>query len=109
VSRVLRLADEDPVFEAGGATTRAILGDGAMLNLTELAPGAEIEHHSHPHEQVGIVLAGSITLTVESEVHELGAGCAYQLTGGAVHALKAGAEGARLVDTFNPIREDYRA
>jgi quercetin dioxygenase-like cupin family protein len=80
-----------------------------MLNVTELEPNAEIAPHSHPHEQVGTVLEGDVMMTVDAERHELRAGDAYAIPGGAEHALRAGGAGAKLADTFHPVREDYRA
>ncbi len=41
-----------------GVTGRPLFGEGAMLNLIELEPGAVVPLHSHEHEQLGIVLRG---------------------------------------------------
>jgi threonine aldolase len=92
-----------------GVRTRAIVGDAAMLNVTELEPHAVISPHSHPHEQVGTVLEGTVTLDVAGQRHVLDAGAAYAIPGGAEHALEAGAAGAKLADTFHPVREEYRS
>ncbi|MGB0092841.1 MAG: cupin domain-containing protein [Solirubrobacteraceae bacterium] len=54
---------------AEGAMAKAVFGEGAMLNLVELQPGAIVARHSHPHEQLGMILRGSVTLVVEGTDH----------------------------------------
>lgn len=108
MTQVLRLADEPSISGGEGIETRTIVGENAMLNVTRLDPGAEIKPHSHPHEQVGTVLEGTVTLTINGAEHSLGPGHAYQIVGSSEHSLRAGHEGARLVDTFHPVREEYR-
>jgi threonine aldolase/quercetin dioxygenase-like cupin family protein len=108
-ARRTRITQLAAVEAPPGVRTRAVVGDSAMLNVTDLEPHAEIEPHSHPHEQVGTVVEGAVTLTVDGERHELSAGDAYAVPGGVEHALRAGGAGARLADTFHPVREDYRA
>lgn len=91
-----------------GVTARPVFGEGAMLNLLEFAPGAEVPVHSHPHEQLGIVLRGRHTLVVAGEPHELGPMEGYVIPGGVEHGGSGGPEGALVLDVFNPVREDYR-
>ena len=43
-----------------------------MLNLIEFEPGATVPLHSHPHEQLGLVLRGMQALVVDGVAHELG-------------------------------------
>jgi quercetin dioxygenase-like cupin family protein len=109
MTRVVRMEDTPAFASVPGLVTHALVGDGAMLNVSRLEPGAVIELHSHPHEQVGYVVDGSVVLTCAGMERTLTAGDAYQITGGDEHALRAGPEGARVVDTFDPVREDYRA
>ena len=97
-----------PGFElAPGATARAVFGEAAMLNLVELAPGSLIARHSHPHEQLGVILRGSMTLNVEGAEHVLEEMDAYALPGGVEHEGIAGPRGALVLDVFHPVREDY--
>ncbi len=109
MTQVLRLADYPAISGGKGVETRTVVGEGAMLNLTSMCPDAKIEPHRHPHEQVGIVLEGNVRLTVDGAEHALNPGHAYQIAGGSEHSLLAGPRGARLVDTFHPLREEYRA
>jgi quercetin dioxygenase-like cupin family protein len=94
---------------AEGVTAQALFGEGAMLNLVELAPGARVPRHSHPHEQLGVVLRGELTLETVDGEHVLRPMDAYALPGEIEHGAVAGPEGALVVDVFQPIREDYRS
>ena len=93
---------------AEGVYARALFGERAMLNLVRLEPGTTIALHSHPHEQLGIVLEGMLGLVVEGEAHELGPLEAYVTPGGVEHSAYCGPEGALVLDVFSPVREDYR-
>ena len=79
-----------------------------MLNLIEFEPGATVPLHSHPHEQLGIVLRGMQALVVDGVARELGPMEGYVLPGGVEHSAYCGPEGALVLDVFSPVREDYR-
>jgi quercetin dioxygenase-like cupin family protein len=101
--------DETRAFElAAGVSGRPLFGDGAMLNLIRFEPGATVPEHSHPHEQLGIVLEGMQALVVDGVAYELGQLEAYVLPGGVEHSAYCGPEGALVLDVFTPVREDYR-
>ena len=86
---------------------RPLFGEGAMLNLIRFEPGSEVPLHSHPHEQLGIVLEGMQALVVGGVAHELGPYEAYVLPGGVEHSAYCGPDGALVLDVFTPVREDY--
>src|SRR5712691_4381122 len=102
--------DDVKAFElAAGVTGRPLFGAGAMINLIELKPGSVVPLHSHPHEQLGIVLRGMQALVIDGQAHELGPLEGYVLPGGVEHSAYCGPEGALVVDIFQPVREDYLA
>ena len=102
--------DDRRAFElAAGVSGRPLFGVGAMLNLIEFDPGSVVPLHSHPHEQLGIVLRGMQALVVDGVPHELGPLDGYVLPGGVEHSAYCGPEGALVLDVFCPVREDYRA
>jgi quercetin dioxygenase-like cupin family protein len=86
-----------------------LFGEGAMLNLLEFEPGAQVPEHSHPHEQLGMVLQGELVLRIDGVEHRLRSGTGYQIPGGIAHAAWTD-EGTscRVLDVFQPVREDYR-
>jgi quercetin dioxygenase-like cupin family protein len=100
--------DEIRPFElAAGVSGRPLAGEGAMLNLVELEPGAVVAQHSHPHEQLGICLRGLMVLVVDGVEHPLGPMDAYVLPGNVEHSARAGPEGALVADVFQPVRREY--
>ena len=91
-----------------GVEGRPLFGDGAMVNLIEFEPGATVPTHSHPHEQLGVVLRGMQALVVDGVARELGPREGYVLPGHVEHSAYCGPEGATVIDVFCPVREDYR-
>jgi quercetin dioxygenase-like cupin family protein len=92
---------------ADGVLADPLFGDGMMLNLIVLEPGTSIAEHSHPHEQLGLVLEGDITLVVAGVAHRLGPDDAFQIPGGVPHSASS-ESGCRALDCFQPAREDLR-
>ena len=102
--------DERRAFElAAGVAGKPLFGDGAMLNLIEFEPGSVVPLHSHPHEQLGIVLRGMQALVVDGVAHEMSPYEGYVLPGNVEHSAYCGRDGALVLDIFCPVREDYRA
>jgi quercetin dioxygenase-like cupin family protein len=100
--------DEVTPFELiAGVRGRPLFGEGAMINVIEFDRGATVPPHSHPHEQLGIVLRGMQALVVDGVAHELGPMEGYVLPGGVEHSAYCGPEGALVLDVFQPVREDY--
>jgi unsaturated pyranuronate lyase len=93
---------------APGTTGQPLFGEGAMLNLVRMEPGATVPAHSHPHEQLGLIVEGMLALVIDGVPHELGPMEAYVLPGGVEHSAYCGPEGALVLDVFQPVREDYR-
>jgi quercetin dioxygenase-like cupin family protein len=93
---------------APGVYAAPVFGDQMMLNLIEFEAGAVVALHSHPHEQVGMVLAGDLLFTIGGVEHRLGPDAGYQIPGGVEHEARAGPAGCRVLDVFHPVREDYR-
>jgi quercetin dioxygenase-like cupin family protein len=73
----------------------------------EIQAGAELPEHAHEHEQVCHVLGGEFSLTVDGQTHMLTAGQVVVIPSMAVHSGRA-VTGCRVMDTFQPVRDDYR-
>jgi quercetin dioxygenase-like cupin family protein len=99
--------DALPSFARDDCDFRILAGGGMTLAFVELAPRAEVAEHEHPHEQLGAVLEGSITMRVGGEERTLGAGEAYRIAPGVRHGGTAGPERTVVVDAFAPAREEY--
>ena len=72
-----------------------------------MEPGAVVAEHSHPNEQLGVVVEGSVSITAEGETREMVVGDAYVVPKDLAHRGVAGSNGVVLVETFVPIREEY--
>ena len=79
-----------------------------MTCWIKLEPGATVPAHTHIHEQSGVVIAGTVTLVANGEERVLGPGEAYLVTPDVEHSGVAGPDGAELIESFVPIREDFR-
>lgn len=93
---------------ADGITTRIFPGDQAMLSVVRLDPNSEGKMHSHPQEQWGVMLEGSAVRIQNGEAFEVSAGDFWRTPGGAPHTVKAGPDGAVILDVFAPPRDEYR-
>ena len=94
---------------APGVRMSPLFGEGAMLNLLEFEPGAQVPEHEHPHEQLGMILDGELVLLIDGVEHRLRSGHAYQIPGGTAHAAwTEDGTRCRVLDVFQPVREDYR-
>ena len=91
-----------------GVTIRTTSGEKMMVSVVEIAPHAVVEEHAHPHEQVGILLAGKVQFFIGDEQKTLTAGDVWVIPGGVKHRVIGSDVPSRALDVFMPIREDYR-
>jgi quercetin dioxygenase-like cupin family protein len=82
--------------------------DKVMLAYFELAPGARVAEHAHPHEQMGILLKGRSRWRMRGEERLLEAPALYRVPSGEPHEVEVvGDEPVHVMDVFSPIREDF--
>ncbi len=93
---------------APGVTAKIASGEKMMLSLVTLAPDAVVPTHSHPHEQMGMMVSGTMEFTIAGETRVFSGNELYLVPGGVPHAAKAGPGGAVALDAFSPPREEYR-
>ena len=79
-----------------------------MCSLVEMNPGAVVRRHQHPHEQIGLVLAGRALFRVGNVEKELTAGERYIIPSNVPHEVVASEEGLRALDVFYPPRREYQ-
>ncbi len=91
-----------------GVNIHTLAGEKMMMSLVEFEPGAIVEKHSHPHEQMGMVLTGTAHFFVGEEDRVVGPGGMYRIPGGIPHRVVALDGPVQALDFFYPIREDYR-
>jgi unsaturated pyranuronate lyase len=83
-------------------------GEQMMLSLVEMEPFAVVEEHSHPHEQMGLMLEGAADFTIGGHSMRVVAGQMWRIPGGVPHKVVAGDRPVRALDVFHPPREDYK-
>lgn len=100
------MSTENP-FPGVTRTTRQ--AEQATLASYEFEPGAEFPIHSHPEEQIIVILTGSVEFEVGGELQPLGPGETSVVAGGVEHGLRAGPEGAKFLAVLVPRREQPNA
>lgn len=91
-----------------GLTTRIFAGEQAMLSVVSIAPGAMGTMHHHPEEQWGVLLEGSAIRYQGGEEMYVNKGDFWRTPGNVPHTMKAGPDGAKVLDIFSPPRPEYR-
>ena len=91
-----------------GVHIRTCAAERMMLSLVDLEPHAVVQEHSHPHEQVGMLLEGRAVFFIGGEEKTLQPGEMYRIPGGVKHRVVVLDRPARALDIFYPVREDYR-
>jgi quercetin dioxygenase-like cupin family protein len=107
--KLLADATREPPFTTPEGAERRILsyGGGMMLVQFTFDAGVTAPIHSHPHEQIGYVVAGDLDLLMEGqETTRLTAGCSYYVAPNVRHGIITRAPTV-LIDCFTPIREDF--
>ena len=78
-----------------------------MFSYLEMDEGAEVPLHNHPHEQGGMLLEGTMELTIGDEVRTVKAGSMFIIPPNTPHRAVAVGGPAVVLDVFSPVREDY--
>ncbi len=100
--------DEIPAREiVPGYWAKFIHAEGMTLAYWEVEEGAALPEHSHPHEQIANVLEGKFELSIAGESQILVPGQVAVIPGDVAHSGRA-ITACRLLDAFQPAREDYR-
>ncbi len=91
-------------------TTQLVWGDKLMLSYVTIQPNNPIPPlHSHPNEQMGMVLEGEVGLTIGSETRRLEKGDAFLVPPNIPHGLAyPSAKPAIVLDIFSPPREEFK-
>lgn len=92
-----------------GVVARPVHGERTTFALIELAPGTPVPEHSHDNEQMGMIVAGTMSFTVAGETRDLGPGDTWCIRSHEPHSVRAGPKGAVLVEIFTPARDDWAA
>lgn len=103
----INLSDCPVLQPVPGVRMQTPHGEHLMLSRVEIDEGCEVPLHSHPHEQGGMLLSGTMKLTVGSETRVCKPGDMYLIPGGIEHRAVAIGGPVVALDVFSPVREDY--
>ena len=90
-----------------GVEIHTTAGKNLMLSVVRFEPRSVVAEHSHPHEQMGILLEGRLEFTIGTVIRLLAPGDIWRIPGGVVHSVRALDGPVLALDVFHPIREDY--
>ena len=90
-----------------GVAARVVGGSGMTLAFIELDPSSVVPEHSHPHEQLGVCISGSLTFQVGGEERRVGPGGTWEIPGGVPHEVRVGPDGAAVIEAWSPQRDDW--
>jgi quercetin dioxygenase-like cupin family protein len=87
---------------------RKILARGGKIMSVEVhfEKGAVAAVHSHPHEQIGYILRGSLELEIDGKKEIIMSGDSFYVKPNRPHGVKA-LEQTTVLDVFTPQREDF--
>jgi quercetin dioxygenase-like cupin family protein len=89
-----------------GVRIKSISGERTRMIFTQLAPEFRSDH-SHPEEQPGVVLSGTISLTVGGETRISEKGDGYSIPSDTPHTFSViSSEHAEIIDIFSPPKEE---
>ena len=95
---------------AGGVLTRtAVRGDALLITFNWIQPHHDEQPpHSHPFDQVSLVLAGTMEFDIAEDRYTVATGEVLQIPAGMPHTARVvGDDVAYNIDIFAPVREDY--
>jgi quercetin dioxygenase-like cupin family protein len=81
--------------------------ENLMITFVNLDEGAVVPEHSHPHEQITVVISGSLRFSLADEERIIDAGCAVTIPSNVRHSAVAVGGPCIAYDSWSPVREDY--
>lgn len=100
--------DECAITNCEPGVTRKVMGynDNVMMCEVAFETGAKGNFHTHPHAQVTYVAEGKFEFTVDGQTQIVSKGDCVFMPPGVEHGTTC-LEAGKLVDVFNPKREDF--
>lgn len=93
---------------APGLTGYYIHGKQLTLGLVEIKAGSNLPEHHHVHEQITYIIEGQLDMVIGGKPCSLSAGMYYVIPSNVPHGAIAVTD-CKVIDVFNPVREDYKA
>ncbi len=100
--------DRDAKELIPGVNAKTFWGEKMLAAVVDFDADARIPRHSHPHEQLGIVIEGQIEFIVADEKKILGPGEVYVIPGDVEHEARTFDHPVKVLDVFSPVRDEYK-
>lgn len=91
-----------------GTRIRVAYGEKVMMSYVNVEPNITIAEHSHPHEQMGMLLEGEAEFTIGDEKRMVKPGMAYLIPSNVKHKVITFDKPVLALDIFSPPREEYK-
>ena len=100
--------DKIPVENpSDGIERQMVIGKNIMICRFRFAPFLVTPEHTHPHEQMTLVVKGKVKFIIEGKPHIMSAGDVLHFPPHNRHGATMLDEEVILIDIFSPIREDF--
>lgn len=94
-------------YPAEGIERQMVIGERMMICRFRFAPLLVTPEHTHPHEQVSLVVSGRVRFFVEGVERIALPGDVLLFPPNCLHGATMMDEEVVLIDIFSPIREDF--
>lgn len=94
---------------AEGIERQMVVGKDLMVCRFRFAPFLVTPAHSHPHEQMTLVIQGKVRFTLGNRERIVNPGDVLHFPSNSWHGATMLEEEVILIDIFSPIREDFLA
>ena len=84
-----------------------VLGEATLMTKFKLSKNALVPRHSHPYEQTGYLISGTIVLHIEEKKYEMKKGDSWCIHKNISHQADV-VEDSIVLEIFSPPREDYK-
>ena len=92
---------------AAGIERQMVVGEHLMICRFRFAPLLVTPEHTHPHEQMSMVVSGRVKFFVEGAVRIALPGDVLHFPSNCLHGATMLDEEVVLIDIFTPVREDF--
>jgi quercetin dioxygenase-like cupin family protein len=90
-----------------GIERQMVVGERLMICRFRFTPLLVTPEHSHPHEQMSIVVQGRVRFFIEGQERIAEPGDVLHIPSGTWHGATMMDEEVVLIDIFTPVREDF--
>lgn len=105
--RVIHQPDLPETELVKGSNSRLVIGEQAMISFLKMDAHSYFAPHSHPQEQIMIVLDGYCDEIIAGKLYRVKKGDVVILPSGVEHGAYIGDEDVHVIDVFGGPRGDY--